>query len=97
MNNLLRQIWQKNLKRIKQLFFISLDFLLYCCLPIPEIDLSSNSEKKVVLFLGDSLQARIPRMAKWLQRKGNFRCVLMTAQGKGFQIFNTEIFSEVLS
>ena len=83
--------------RIKQVFFISLDFLLYCCLPTPEIDLSSNSDKKVVLFLGDSLQARIPRMAKWLQRKGNYRCVLMTAHGKGFQIFNTEIFTEVLS
>lgn len=83
--------------RVQQVYFLSLDFLLYYLLPSPDIDLSSNSGKKVVLFLGDSLQARIPRMAKWIQREGNYSCALMTAQGKGFNIFNTEIFQSVLS
>ncbi|MEM7369274.1 MAG: hypothetical protein AAF587_11790 [Bacteroidota bacterium] len=88
---------QKNLLRIRTVSITLLDMLLYVILPAPRLDTSSSTDKKVILFLGDSLQARIPRLAKWLNRTGEFDCMLMVARGKGFSIFDTETFSKTFT
>jgi len=92
--NKLKHIWQKNLLRVRTVLQTSLDFARYMLLPAPRLPVQSKSDKPVILFLGDSLQARIPRMAKWLQRSGEFECMLLVAAGKNFRIFDTDIFSQ---
>ncbi|MEZ4847370.1 MAG: hypothetical protein R3B93_01785 [Bacteroidia bacterium] len=90
-------ILKKNLLRIKLVVHTLIDLITYYLLPAQPLDLKSRDGKKVVLFLGDNLQARIPRMAKWIQRESDYQCYLMVGEGKGYKIFNTEIFQDVFS
>lgn len=93
----LKLLIQKNLLRIRTVVITVLDMILYVILPAVRPDTQSTSGKKVILFLGDSLQARIPRLAKWLYRTGEFECMLMVAAGKGFRIFDTDTFSRTFT
>ena len=78
---------QKNLLRMRTVGITLIDILLYVFLPPIRLDMAPAAGKKTILFLGDSLQARIPRLAKWLNRSGEFDCMLMIAAGKEFKIF----------
>ena len=89
----LKLIWQKNLLRLEIVWRTIVDWLQYYLAPTRELR-PSNLERPVVLFLGEMLQARIPRLAKWLKRSGEIDCILLVKEGKAFEVFDTEAFSE---
>lgn len=93
----LKLFWQKNLLRLRTVWMTLIDIFLYVLLPAMVLDTQPKGGKKVILFLGDSLQARIPRLAKWLNRTGEFECMLLTMKGKGFRIFDTDTFSKTFT
>lgn len=95
MNKKIQLFAQKNFLRIKTVLLESWDFLLYWLLPKPVLYGSKAPNKPLILFLGDSLQARIPRMARYINREGTFRTELLVKSGKAFKVFDTDTFSKV--
>jgi hypothetical protein len=92
----LKFIWKKNLLRAKTVFNWAKGWLAYHLLPARPLDLSDPDGKPVVLFLGDYIQARIPRMAKWIRRDGRYTCAMMVSKGKAFYLQNNQDFTAVL-
>lgn len=61
-----------------------LDLLLYLInFPVPGTSKVKRSSKKVIVYLGEQLPPRIPRMAKWVKRSSDFSTVLVCSQ-RGF-------------
>ena len=89
--------YRKNLLRVRTVWRESIDFLLYWFGARPSLYQQKQGEKPLILFLGDSLQARIPRMARYLNDEGTFRTELLVKSGKDFNIFQTESFDRVLT
>lgn len=72
------------------------DFVLYA-MNFP-VSLSVNlkrTEKKVIVYLGEQLPARIPRMAKWVKRSGEYSTVLVCSQRGYFEKFSNSEFDAV--
>lgn len=87
---------QKNLLRAKTVLNWVRGWLDYHLLPERPLDLSDPDGHPVVLFLGDFMQARIPRMVKWIRRDGRYRCAVMVSKGKAFYLHDNADFSRVL-
>ncbi len=59
------------------------DFLGYQLSTSPKKNLTGIGTRKTVVFVGEFLPPRIPRMAKWLKREGDFYFILVCHQ-RGF-------------
>ena len=59
------------------------DYLLYQITPASKNNSSEKKNAKTVVFVGEFLPPRIPRMAKWLKREANFYFILLCHQ-RGF-------------
>ncbi|MDP5169152.1 MAG: hypothetical protein NWR72_02815 [Bacteroidia bacterium] len=97
MRKRLQHIYQKNLLRVQTVLLETLDFVLYWLTPKLRLYREANRKAPLILFLGDSLQARIPRMARYLRREGSFDAELLVKAGKDFKVFDTQTFSRVLT
>lgn len=95
MKKRLQLLIQKNILRGQTLILESWDFILYWLLPKPVLYDSIIKGKPLILFLGDSLQARIPRMARYINEEGTFDTELLVKAGKDFNVFDTGTFSKV--
>ncbi len=95
MKKRLQLLIQKNVLRGQTLILESWDFILYWLLPKPVLYDSIIKGKPLILFLGDSLQARIPRMARYINEEGTFDTELLVKAGKDFNVFDTGTFSKV--
>ena len=90
-------LFKKALWRLRLAVLSAVDGVALVVFPIKGLTLGSGSSKKVVLFLGDSLQPRIPRMAKWIARSGRHECALLVSSGKAYELYETECFVRVLN
>lgn len=72
------------------------DYLLYQITPTQKNKTDSNDKAKHVVFVGEFLPPRIPRMAKWLKREGNFYFVLLCHQRGFVQKYTDPSFDETL-
>lgn len=95
MRNRLLLIYQKNVLRVKTVTLEILDFCLFWVGPRMHTYAIQDSQRPLILFLGDSLQARIPRMARYLNREGTFETALLVKAGKDFKVFDTGTFASV--
>lgn len=95
MRNRLLLIYQKNYLRVKTITLEVIDFILFWVGPVITAFPNSDSAKPLILFLGDSLQARIPRMARYIHQEGTFTTELLVKSGKDFKVFDTNTFSRV--
>ena len=92
----LRFILDKNIKRIRLVLNWLQGWVDYHLLPKRPIDLSDPAGKKVVLFVGDYTQARIPRMSKWIQRSGEYVSSILVGKGKGYYLQDSAYFDHTL-
>lgn len=97
MRNRLRLIYQKNFLRIKTVVLEVFDFILFWIGPALRLYPIVESDKPLILFLGDSLQARIPRMARYINQESTFHTELLIKSGKDFKVFDTDTFSRVIT
>ena len=84
---------KKNIRRIKFVAYSAIDFFRFQ-ITKKHTELSS---KKKILFVGDHLQARIPRIAKLLNSTSNYETVLITLKGKDYSQYNTEFFHKQIT
>ena len=84
---------QKNIRRIKFISLSAIDFIRFQFTSKNK----NHSDKKKILFVGDHLQARIPRIAKLLNESGKYETVLITLSGKNNSNFNSECFHQQLT
>ncbi len=89
-------LWEKNLKRVKLIVYWLLGWLDFHLLPKRPINLADASGKKVVLFVGDYTQARIPRMSKWIQRSEEFTSSILIGKGKAYYLKESAYFHRIL-
>lgn len=54
-----------------------------------------RNNKKVIVYLGEQLPPRIPRMAKWVKRSSDFSTVLVCSQRGFFEMFSNDEFDAV--
>ena len=84
---------QKNIGRAKFVTFSVIDFIRF--------QFSSKtknvSKTKKILFVGDHLQARIPRIAKLLNQTKEFETFLITLRGKDYSHYNTAFFNKQIT
>ena len=72
------------------------DFVLYAMnFPVAGTDNLKRNEKKVIVYLGEQLPARIPRMAKWVKRSGEYSTVLVCSKRGYFEKFSNSEFDAV--
>lgn len=78
-------------EKISSLF----DFFLFAFnIPIDGI-LKLKSRKKIIVYLGEQLPPRIPRLAKWVKRSSEFSTVLVCSQRGYFEKFSDPNFDAV--
>ena len=65
-------------------------------LPVGSLPKPSNSEKKVVVFIGDRVILRSSRMAKWVKRNGDFFTVLLCHKLYFVEKFSNNEWDKVL-
>lgn len=56
-----------------------------------------DDDSQVVVYLGDFLQARIPRLAKAVTKQHEFETILITFRNNNYKQYNTEYFDKQLS
>ncbi|MBI4929398.1 MAG: hypothetical protein HY841_01455 [Bacteroidetes bacterium] len=72
------------------------DFILYALnVPVTGTGKLKRSEKKVIVYLGEQLPARIPRIAKWVKRSGEYSTILVCSQRGYFEKFSNNEFDAV--
>lgn len=72
------------------------DFLLYQITPTKNNKTKQPGKAKHVVFVGEFLPPRIPRMAKWLKREGNFYFVLLCHERGFVEKYTDSSFDETL-
>jgi len=73
-----------------------LDFVLYAIhVPVSGRSNPKRNEKKVIVYLGEQLPPRIPRIAKWVKRSGEYSTVLVCSQRGYFEKFSNNEFDAV--
>ncbi len=72
------------------------DFLLYQITPAQNKTTSQSDKTKHVVFVGEFLPPRIPRMAKWLKREGNFYFVLLCHERGFVEKYTDPSFDETI-
>jgi hypothetical protein len=72
------------------------DFLLYQITPTLNNKTTQPGKAKHVVFVGEFLPPRIPRMAKWLKREGNFYFVLLCHERGFVEKYTDSSFDETL-
>ena len=50
----------------------------------------------LILFIGDRIQPRISRLAKYLSREPNIHCWLLTMPSKADETFDVKVFEHVM-
>lgn len=95
MRNRLLLIYRKNFLRVKTIVLEIIDFILFWIGSDLDLYRPIDSGRPLILFLGDSLQARIPRMARYITREGTFETELLVKAGKDFKVFDTATFSRI--
>ncbi len=74
----------------------ALDFFLHAMnFSVEETAILKRSEKKVIVYLGEQLPARIPRMAKWVKRSSGYSTILVCSQRGYFEKFTNNEFDAV--
>lgn len=72
------------------------DFLLYQITPTKKNKTKQPGKAKHVVFVGEFLPPRIPRMAKWLKREGNFYFVLLCHERGFVEKYTDPSFDETI-
>lgn len=71
------------------------DFFLYV-LSVPVLGISKiKTGKKAVVYLGEQLPPRIPRIAKWVRRSGEYFTILVCSKRGFFEKFSNNEFDAV--
>lgn len=84
----------KYINRIKFISFSALDAMVYIFSKKESID---SGEKLTIVYLGDFLQARIPRLAKTISKEGDYNLTLITFRNNNFKEYNSGVFDHQLS
>ncbi|HEY4800375.1 MAG TPA: hypothetical protein VII99_14945, partial [Bacteroidia bacterium] len=72
------------------------DFFLYALnVPVAGNENLKRSNKKIIVYLGEQLPPRIPRMAKWVKRSSNFSTALVCSKRGFFEKFSDPGFDAV--
>src|SRR5579862_603113 len=67
------------------------DFIFYKLALFPDKRLLSiKRNKKTIIFVGEFLPPRIPRLAKWLKRSGDYNTILICSKHGFIEKFNDE-------
>lgn len=90
----MEHFFKKNFERAKRLFFVLFHWLQYTLLSRSPI--VGPKEGMLILFIGDHIQPRITRLAKFLGRESNIHCWLLTMPSKADETFDTSVFDQVM-
>jgi hypothetical protein len=72
------------------------DFLLYLVnSPVSGTEIFKRNNRKVIVYLGEHLPPRIPRIAKWVKRSSRFSTVLVCSQQGFVEKFSNDEFDGV--
>jgi len=70
-------------------------FLFVLNVPISKASQLKYTHKKIIVYLGQQLPPRIPRMAKWVKRSGEYSTMLVCSQRGYFEKFSNNEFDAV--
>lgn len=90
---LVDKVIRKNSQRLR-LFSYEISDLLRFFFAASESALPAT-EKRRILFIGDHMMARLPRMAKWLKRQDNIECILVTRRADAHKAFSIDEMDHV--